>query len=218
MGAEEKKKEKMNHIVRAAARVFSGKGYNRTVMADIAVEAGIGKGTVYEYFRSKEELFFAVFEWFVHEVATAEVGISALTMPASQRLKALSESLMRTLDQNREMYALVMEFWAATVSLPLRDRLKDAFREAYREFRVLVGSLIREGMAQGEFRSDADVESVASALVATWDALPLQAWFDKDIDPSSTARKFMEVVVRGLLAETKPDGSIAGNRKEEEPG
>ncbi len=209
--AKDRKKEKRSHIIQGAARVLARKGYNRTVMADIAEEAGIGKGTLYEYFSSKEELFFAVFEWFVHEVATTDVGISALGMPASRKLAALSESLMKTLGDNEELYALVMEFWSATVSLPLRDRLKQAFREAYREFRALVGSLIREGIGQGEFRPDVDVEAVASALVATWDALPLQAWFDKDFDMSNTARAFVDVVIQGLLADTETTGPGPGD-------
>ena len=49
-------------LVEAATRVFAEKGYASTRVADIAVRAGVGKGTVYEYFASKEELLFAVFE------------------------------------------------------------------------------------------------------------------------------------------------------------
>ena len=86
MAYEALKKEKKASIIEAAARVFARRGYSRTLMANIATEAGIGKGTVYEYFDSKEDLFFAVFEWFVQKTeAEAKVSISALGGAASQR-------------------------------------------------------------------------------------------------------------------------------------
>jgi hypothetical protein len=42
-------------------------------------------------------------------------------------------------------------------------------------------------------------ESVAAALVGTWDALLLQAWFDETFDPLTTARDFVAVLIRGLV-------------------
>ena len=56
------KEAKKAEILQAAMQVFSRKGVAKTRMADIAVAAGIGKGTIYEYFRSKEEIFAAAFQ------------------------------------------------------------------------------------------------------------------------------------------------------------
>ncbi|MBE9530214.1 MAG: TetR/AcrR family transcriptional regulator, partial [Proteobacteria bacterium] len=61
------KNEKKNQIIEAAAQIFAKNGFSGTIMAEIAHCAGIGKGTIYEYFKSKEELFFAVFEWYMKE-------------------------------------------------------------------------------------------------------------------------------------------------------
>ena len=73
------KTNKKNHIVEAAARVFACNGYSNAVVSDIALLANIGKGTIYEYFKSKEDLFFAVFEWFQKKTEKAAVvDISAL--------------------------------------------------------------------------------------------------------------------------------------------
>ncbi|KUK10884.1 MAG: Transcriptional regulator, TetR family [Clostridia bacterium 41_269] len=49
--------EKKRRILDAAAKVFSKKGFHKAKIEEIAKEAGIGKGTIYEYFASKEELF-----------------------------------------------------------------------------------------------------------------------------------------------------------------
>ena len=51
------KEEKKRKILQAASDIFVEKGFSNVVISDIAQAAGIGKGTVYEYFKSKEELF-----------------------------------------------------------------------------------------------------------------------------------------------------------------
>ena len=193
------KEVKKSRIVEAAARVFARRGFFGTVMSEIATEAGMGKGTLYEYFNSKEELFFAVFEWLVQQSgAQAKVGVAALGGSASDRLKALSDSLMALWVDQTDFFSLVMEFWSASASSQMRERFKSALSEAYSDFRRIVSALIREGMERGEFRTDVDIESVAAALVGTWDALLLQAWFDQDFDPLTKARNFLNVVLKGL--------------------
>lgn len=197
--SEQHKQQKRAHIIHAAARVFGEKGFSGTMMADIADQAGMGKGTLYEYFDSKENLFFAVFEWFAEETeAAAKVSISALRGSASERLAVLSESVMQSWLEMKDLFALVMEFWAASASSQMKKRFKGYFRQAYEDFRTLVASLIREGIQHGEFQEDVVPESVAAALVGTWDALLLQAWFDDTFDPLTSARNFVAVLIRGL--------------------
>ena len=199
-----RKEGKRALIIEAAAKVFARRGFASTLMAEIAIEAGIGKGTLYEYFDSKEDLFFTVFEWFVQATeAEAKVSISALGGSASERLNALSDSLMNSWAHMKDMYSLVMEFWSASASSQMRERFKQAFKNGYSDFRQIVSALIREGIQGGEFRSEVDAESVAAALVGTWDALLLQAWFDEDFNPLTAARGFMNVLISGLTAKPR---------------
>ncbi len=196
-----RKEEKRALIIKAAAKVFARRGFASTLMAEIAIKAEIGKGTLYEYFDSKEDLFFSVFEWFVKATeAKAQVSIAALGGSASDRLKALSDSLMNSWVEMRDLFALVMEFWSASASSQMRQRFKRAFRQGYGDFRQIVSTLIRDGIERGEFQPHVDIESVAAALVGTWDALLLQAWFDDDFNPLTAARGFMTVVINGLTA------------------
>jgi AcrR family transcriptional regulator len=193
------REEKERHIIEAAAQVFARKGFTGAVIAEVAELAGIGKGTIYEYFDSKEDLFFAVFEWFSQKIGTAgTVRISALGGSASSRLMVLSESIIGSWVEMRDMFSLVFEFWAASASSDIRERFKEAFRDAYGDFRSIVSSLIRDGIDRGEFRRDVDPEAIAASLVGTWDALFLQAWFDEAFDLSSTNERYMNVLIRGL--------------------
>ena len=201
-----KREAKKKGIIEAAARVFARRGYSGTVMADIAEESGIGKGTLYEYFKSKEALFFAVFEWYLEKSgAKAQVSLTDLGKTASERLKLCSQILMTAWEELRDIYSLTMEFWAASTSSQIKDRFKHAFQKGYREYRSLVAALIREGIAQGEFRNDLAVESVAAALVGTWDALLLQAWFDDGFDPVVMADGFMDALMDGLRNTEAPE-------------
>jgi len=197
--SEKARNGKKIRIIEAAARVFAQKGYAGASVADIAVNAAIGKGTVYEYFDSKEDLFFAVFEWYMLRTGRqASVNISALGGSAAERLMALSDSIMGLWDEIKDVFTLSMEFWAASASSQMHDRFKADFRELYGEFRGIIVSLIREGIERGEFRPVTRPESIAAALVGTWDALFLQAWFEDSFDPAKTARDFLEIVIKGL--------------------
>lgn len=204
--SETSRKPKRELIVQAAAQVFAQKGFSGTVMAEIAVQAGVGKGTLYEYFDSKEDLFFAVFEWFSKQSsASATVSISALGGSASDRLEVLSDSIMRSWTEMKDFFSLAMEFWAASASSLMRERFKEALRQCYEDFRRIVSALIRDGIERGEFRPDVDPEATAAALVGAWDALFLQAWFDEAFDPQAMAKKFMTVLIRGLVSKEHPE-------------
>ncbi len=196
------KAKRKDQIIEAAAQIFAQKGYSGAIMADIAIQANIGKGTIYEYFKSKEDLFFAVFEWFQKKTEkAATVGISSLGGSATDRLKVLNSTLMELWDEIKDVFVLVMEFWAASSSAQRRRRFKGAFKQLYNDYRKIVSSLIQEGINSGEFRSDIKPEPVAAALVGTWDALFLQAWFDDSFDPTATANDFLDAFLRGLLTD-----------------
>jgi AcrR family transcriptional regulator len=193
------KLRKRNQIIEAAARVFARSGYANAVIAEIAIEANIGKGTVYEYFESKEDLFFAVFEWFQKKMEMAATdGLSSIGDKATKRLEMLNGSLMGLWGEIKDVFVLVMEFWSASSSTRMRQRFKAAFKQIYDNYRHIVCGLIQDGIDSGQFRPDVNPEPIAAALVGTWDAMFLQAWFDDNFDPAATARDFLETVLRGL--------------------
>ena len=197
--AEYPRTDKNKRIIDAAVMVFAKKGYASATIADIASRAEIGKGTIYEYFASKEDLFFAVFEWFkIQTRDAAKVNIAVLGGSASKRLEALSDSFMGMWQEIKDVFTLTMEFWAASSSSQMQDRFKANFRNTYQEFRDIVKSLIQEGIERGEFRSDINPDSVAAALVGAWDALFLQAWLEEDFDPVTIAREFLSIMIKGL--------------------
>jgi AcrR family transcriptional regulator len=191
--------QKRNRIIAAAVTTFAQKGYAGTRIIEVAQAAGIGKGTIYEYFPSKEALFFATLE---HLLAETEGQMKDLAErmegSVTDRLMTLAEQVIRDWLQKLELYGLVLEFWSATAALPGRLRFRQAFNDGYAAFRGLLAALIREGKARGEFKAGVDPERIASALIGSWDALLFQAWLDADFDAFGASRDHMRVVVAGL--------------------
>lgn len=192
---------KTTTIYAAAVQVFAEKGYANTTVQDIARAAGVGKGTIYQYVKSKEDLFYEVFLWINREVgAKLRVGIEALAGSPVARLTALNKTVIDAVTAMKPIYGLFMDFWSASATPALRERFKAAFREFYTDFRGIGAAVIKEGVAAGVFRDDLDIEAVCAALVGMWDALGLQAWFDDDFRLDRAGNEFMRVFIDGLAA------------------
>ena len=192
---------KKNNILQAARRIFALKGYAPARMIEVAEAASVGKGTIYEYYHSKEALFFAVFEEMMGQAGEAIAETAAtLDGPFALRMRKLSDSIIQSWLGQLDMYALVMEFWSAPATSPSRDRFKTTFQDGYRQLRRVVGNLIKKAQTAGEVPAENDADKVASALIGTWDALLLQAWLDPQFDALGTSRSFMDVVLRGMAA------------------
>jgi AcrR family transcriptional regulator len=188
-------------LVESAARVFAQRGFTATRVADIAAAAGVGKGTVYEYFSSKEELFFAVFEW-IDDRIRRRVG-AAVAEPGSAReqLRAMVVESALIVSEHREVFSLNLDFWAASRGSAFEPRFTEACRSIYQKYRGIVSGLIRRGQADGEFGAQLDADGLAVVIVSALDGLGVQCWFDDAIDPRAAAESFAEALCDGLCRE-----------------
>ena len=185
-------------ILRAATDVFAEQGFAAVTVAEIANRAGIGKGTVYEYFTSKEELLFAVFEWInerIFERIREELDEGGTTLQRFQRLLDLGAEITR--DQV-DMQAVVLDFWAASRGTKSEERYNQACRTTFRAYRRLIADVVREGQANRELRPEVDADAVATMVVAAMDGLGVQIFFDREIDPAATVDGFGRVLLAGL--------------------
>ena len=199
-GPSAKHQAKKEQILSAAAGIFARRGFAGTLMADIAGTAAVGKGTVYEYFPSKEELFFAVFQWTLDRMeAATRVSVSRLGGSAADRLRSLNRTVVAALLELEAIYGLVIEFWAAAGHRKMQERFKQSFCEGYQGYREVVTALLDDGRRRGEFLAQLDSPALAAALVGMWDALGLQTWFDPDFDARSAANAFIEAHDKGDL-------------------
>lgn len=194
------KEQKRERLVTAAAQVFATRGYRNATMDEVAQAAGTAKGTLYLYFKDKEALFYAVFEWLTMQMLARDSAINQQDAPSPQRLYALAEGAAHFMDENREWFPLTLEVWAAGGSTDSRERFAAALREMYAQYRVVIADIIRTGQKRGELRTDLDAEALGAVLTGAMDGLLLQCWFDPALDPLPLLRGFFDPLLRGMQA------------------
>jgi TetR/AcrR family fatty acid metabolism transcriptional regulator len=185
------KAEKKKAVLAAARSVFARKGLAAAKIEDVAVEAGIGKGTIYEYFKSKDDIFFALFEEMKRELHRRIFEIDG-TLPPREKLHRLVTSALLAFEHWRDFGYILLEFWAMHKG-GTKTRIR--FDEIYDEARAGLASLIRQGIRSGEFRN-VNPGHAASALIAIFDGLLLQWLFN----PRSFSLKTMGSTVSELIA------------------
>jgi len=190
--------EKRPLILEAATNVFAEQGFAAVTVAEIADRAGIGKGTVYEYFLSKDELLFAVFEWMNEGIFERIHSLLEDGGTTHERLQRLLDLGAQITHEQVEMQAVVLDFWSASRGTKVEERYNQACLGTFRSYRRLVADVIREGQTTGELRSGVDPEAVAIMVVAAMDGLGVQIFFDREIDPDTTVAGFAEVLLTGL--------------------
>jgi AcrR family transcriptional regulator len=170
-------------LVDAAARVFAEKGYASTRVADIAARAGVGKGTVYEYFASKEELLFAVFESINQDVAARMDAALEEGGSSREQLQRLLRIGADVATEQLDLQPVVLDFWAASRGKGFEQKYREKVVESYTFYSSMVADFLRAGQRRGEFRDDIDIEAMATMVVAAVDGLGIQLYFDPSIDP-----------------------------------
>jgi TetR/AcrR family fatty acid metabolism transcriptional regulator len=146
--ARESKKRK---ILEAAVQAFGRKGFHRTRISDIARGADVADGTVYLYFKGKDEILGAIFadsmERFLHLARRELQGVTG----AVPRLRHLLELQLRGLGGNRELatiFQIELRHSARFMGLYSRGPLRDYFQ--------LLQEILEEGKAEGTVRTDLD--------------------------------------------------------------
>ncbi len=109
------KEAKKKEIVQASLGVFAKKGFKDTIMSDIAKSAGIGKGTIYEYFPNKQAIFFETFVLMDSDLqAEIDNGLSSSPDP-EKKLKAFIKGYCRFYENLPEAMLIYIDFWIETI-------------------------------------------------------------------------------------------------------
>jgi len=190
------KKAKKLEILHAAAKVFAKKGVVKTKMVDIAAEAGIGKGTVYEYYRSKEEIFGDTFRLIFDHMESQIANAIGHTQDPIIKLKRLIQvTLKEFLEHSGDLAGIMLDFWAEGIRSKNNVLSIINLETVYQEYKLLIGDILHDGMKKSIFRK-VDANSLASIIIGSMDGIMLQWIINKnavDLD------KVGEVMVDSLL-------------------
>ena len=185
-------------ILEAATARFAEAGYEAASMDGLAAAAGVSKGSLYDYFQNKEDLFYAAFEWFEQQVLATSMTRMQEGQTTRDRLINFADASVSGLMEHIALYPVMLEVWAAAAKSGTRERFSDAMRNLYRGFRGQIGALIAEAQKAGEIRTDADGDALAGMLIGAVDGLLLQYWLDPSFDPRAWVQSFMNGLFDGI--------------------
>lgn len=193
------REQKKLKIIGSAFNVLMLKGYMDTKMSDIAEEAGIGKGTIYEYFSSKEELV----------AATVETMVSMTQNNVLEILDTIEdpeEKVRRFIRMRAEFFTEISVIFRLFVGLVqnIDDKAgkldtKDFLRDMYERAIEKIEDVLQEGIDQGVFR-EVDKRSFALLMICIMDGLQMPYGVDRSlVDVESINKVVEEMMIRYLI-------------------
>lgn len=196
-----RKEARPREIIRAALETFAEKGFAATRLDDVAVRAGVGKGTLYLYFPSKEELLEAVVrEALIPNIARAERLAASHAGSCEDLLRLIAELAARRIARSR-LSAIPKLVLAEASNFP--DLARFYLEEVISRGLALLGGIVRRGIERGEFRA-VDAEHAARLLMAP--LLFLALWRHSfarvaqgTLDPIAFCRAHLDMALHGLL-------------------
>lgn len=144
---EEELFTRRREIFKAAVHLFLEKGFQETSMREVAEAAGIGKSSLYDYFRTKEEILVFVMEEQTSRLTQEAQAIASAAIPPEARLKQIMELDLHYLQANTNLFSRL-----SAEAQRLKPESQKRIQERRYAYQDLVRSIIEEGMAQGCFR------------------------------------------------------------------
>lgn len=205
-------------ILDAATQVFAEKGFDRATIADIARAAGIAEGSIYNYFKNKEDLLISI-PRYVIQPSIESVNIWLDTMdadtlpPPEQMLTLMARNLVTAIQQNAHVFRILLNALAA---------MSPRTREKYMDYVVLyvvrlLEKYFKKQRARGIFRQDLYPATLARAFVGLFipflifrEVLQIEAIPKPDYDQLITEN--VSLFLRGALAEPHTRASTRGTR------
>jgi AcrR family transcriptional regulator len=191
------KELKKMEILHAAMQVFAQKGVVNTKMIDIAQSAGIGKGTIYEYYRSKEEIFSSAYIYFFSMTKSLiQDALSKEKDPLVQLELVLKISLDAFLHLGEEYADIMMDFWAEGIRTKNQDLIESInLKGIYADYRKIIQSILESGIEKRIFKP-LDTFSTASILIGAFDGIMLQWIMDRK---AINFQKITAVLLEGFI-------------------
>ena len=185
---------KREAILRAATRVFARHGYFNAQVADVAREAGVAAGTVYLYFRSKDDLLVSIFERTMKEARAAAVAALADVADPVERLRRLARLHLERRGRDRDLAGVFQ------VELRQSTKFMERFSETHvREYLGIIRQAIADAQARRVFRRTINPTVAAKIFFGALDEMATNWILSKRrYSLVAEADAVLDVLVKGL--------------------
>jgi AcrR family transcriptional regulator len=168
---ERKKEETRQRLLEAGWRLFREHGYDDTTVAEIAEAADVAKGTLFNYFATKESLLDQVSLWRFEQLGNRLLEVQDAPESVLGRIKLMMRAMA---DEYTSDPNLARHMFLARIGAPMH-------REQAHRLGSLMHDLVVQGQANGEIRDDVDAHLIARLLMTCW-FHPFARWWHEDGD------------------------------------
>jgi TetR/AcrR family fatty acid metabolism transcriptional regulator len=192
--------DKRDAILRAATETFARYGYFQAQVADVARAAGVAAGTVYLYFRSKDDLLISIFDRTMREaIAEGRAALAGVRDPR-ERLTRVARMHLARLGRDRDL-AVVFQ-----VELRQSTKFMERFSSTYfRDYIGMIRQTIVDGQKEGWFRPDVNPTTAAKALFGALDEMATNWILSKRrYSLAAEADPIIDLFINGVTAKRRP--------------
>lgn len=185
--------KKRQAIVRAAAKLFAAQPFHEVKLDDVAARAAVGKGTLYIYFKSKEDLYLSlVEEGFGQVVSGLEECLREGDRPTHETLEAILAALVDFAGRHPDLFEMMRSAGAAAAVSRMQTQR--------RSLTALIENEIRRGVRRGELR---DPHPEITALCIPGLVRSVFLFGPKGQKPETVTRKLVRLLLEGITAKPR---------------
>ncbi|MGB8330927.1 MAG: TetR/AcrR family transcriptional regulator [Polyangiales bacterium] len=189
--------DKRARILKAAIKVFAKNGFYATRVSEIAKAAGVADGTIYLYFKNKDDVLITIFEEGIRQLLAILREVAESEEPFDTRISRIIELQLGLLEEQRDLAEVI------TVNLRQSSRLlKQYAAPLFMQYIEVIAGVVRQGQEQGAFRNDLNPRVVARSLFGALDAI-LLTWALGESDPAALRKAAMHCASLFLEGLTK---------------
>ncbi len=194
-------------MLEAALTLCERSGIEAARMEEVASLAQVSKGTLYNFFESKEDLFLAtLIDSYEESLALFDEGARAPADPRT-RLEAMLNGMAKILATLAPRMNVHYQAWGLIAKHPrYKERLYSFLRSFHADRSATLEQTIRAGQQAGSLRVDADARAVAEGIVALLSGFQYRATFDPDRASPAQLRACFDALVRDALLPADSEG------------
>jgi TetR/AcrR family transcriptional repressor of nem operon len=170
------------HILDAASRLIHIRGFNNTSVDEILKESGVGKGNFYYYFKSKEELGFAILGRSLERISTDL--LDKCFSPEKDPWRQIVEFLDTQVERARQRGCTggcILGNLAVEMS-DIHEEFRRRLSEAFSRLRSRIETTLTQARAQGTLRTNTDIPRLAHFIVAGFEGAHMMGKLHKNVD------------------------------------
>jgi AcrR family transcriptional regulator len=187
--------ERTNQIMEAAMSVFARLGFNKARMDDIAEETNLSKGTLYLYFKSKDDLISALINRLFDVEFEKVLKNTYSDGTVADRLLHMTDDFCKNVKSLMALRPVIYEVYAASFR---QKAIREVMKSYYDRYLDFINPIVQEGIDNGEFKAvDADMASIASAALIEGTIL-MWVYNPDRVDLQKHIHDSMQVFLTGL--------------------